>query len=350
MSVSKSGRKRLFMGFLIICLLFQTTAITSLAADETSEGTQSEPYTYTITFYAGNQGRFSGTENIHVLGNDKAPVIEMRGDGSAITVTGLQAGAQVTFNNIQSQEANAPVKLLEENGQYHVFGLRKSGYDNDQLTTPSFNVKQDEDYVVAYAIDGKLVSYVIQYQDTDGNTLAPSQTYYGNIGDRPVVAYLYIEGYEPQAYNLMRELRENPADNVFTFIYTPVEGGGTTVEVIDGGTTVAETPGAPAAGGAGAGAGGAGDAGVGGAGAGGEELPDEEVPLAEGPEDLIDLDDEDVPLAFGLKDLDGTTNMLGAVVVSASSIAALLALIVIAARRRKRRVVSVIEDGLDEDK
>lgn len=351
------NRRRLLTGFLAFCLIFGSAGIRSLAADGDAANPRTEPYTYTITFYAGNQGAFTGTNEITVLENNSSAGARiektMRSDGSAITVKGLKAGDQVNFDNIQSEEEGAPVKLGKDS-QYYVRGLRKGGYDNDTVTSPSFTVEQDQDYVVAYGIIGDTVPYVIHYQDTNGNTLAPSRTYYGNVGDRPVVAFLYIEGYEPQAYNLTKELSKNTAENVFTFVYSRASGGGTTTEVIDEGTTttVVEGPG----GGAGAGAGGAGGAPGAGAGAGGAEagenadLADEEVPLSDGPQDLVDLDDEDTPLGFSLDDLDVATNMLGAVVVGVSGAAALLVLIVIAARRRKKMAVSSIEDRLDEDK
>lgn len=347
--MNRSRGRKLFKGFLLVCLLALTASMTSLAAEET---TPAGPYTYTVTFYAGNQGTFSetATKNITIYQSNKAstPAVTMHDGNKAITITGLQGGAQLTFDVLGEGEG-APV-TLDANSQYYVRGLRMGGYDNKDQNLSSFTVSEDRDYVVAYGIKGDMVSYEVRYQDADGNTLAPSRTYYGNVGERMVVAYLYIEGYEPQAYNLRRELSKNAADNVFTFIYTPIGAGGTTVEVLDGGTTVVQVPGGAAdAGGAGAG-GGAGGAGAGDAGAGAEELPDEEVPLAEGPEELVDLDDEDVPLAFGLKGLDGTTNMLGAVVVSASGIAALLALIIIVARRRKRAALGAIDDKLEEDK
>ncbi len=338
------NRRRLLTGFLTFCLLFQSAGVTSLAADGEDEKGPSEPYTYSITFYAGNQGAFAGTDGITVLENGSAAGagIEkvMREDGSAITVKGLKAGDQVTFNDIQSQGDGAPVKFKEEDSQYYVRGLRKGGYDNDTVSSPSFTVEQDQDYVVAYGIKGEMVSYVIHYQDTDGKTLAPSRTYYGNVGDRPVVAFLYIEGYEPQAYNLTKELSKNEAENVFTFVYGRVSGGGTAEEVIDEGTTtvVEGTGGGNAGTGAGGAGGGANNAGEGADGAGeNTELADEAVPLSDGPADLVDLDDEDTPLGFSLKDLDVATNMLGALVVGVSGAAALVVLLVVFMKRRREK-------------
>ena len=48
--------------------------------------------------------------------------------------------------------------------------------------------------------------------DTDGNKLAESRTYYGNVGDEPVIAYLYIDGYIPDSYNQTGKLSSNASE------------------------------------------------------------------------------------------------------------------------------------------
>ena len=120
-----------------------------------------------------------------------------------------------------------------------------------------------------------------------------------------MVAYHYIEGYQPQAYNLTKTLSKNEAENVFTFVYEPVPEDTVTTEteVItrpDGttgtacgnaGQNVGTTTGGNTANG---------DA------QGTTEVPDEDVP-----QNVVDLDDEDVPLDN--KDLDrpgSTTNRI----------------------------------------
>lgn len=47
-------RRRVLTGFLTFCLLFQSASIMGLAADEAGTEQKTEPYTYSITFYAGN--------------------------------------------------------------------------------------------------------------------------------------------------------------------------------------------------------------------------------------------------------------------------------------------------------
>ncbi len=314
----------------VLCALCLLVALAVPAPAKAAQSGQAEqtgkPYSYKIRIYAGRQGTVGG--------------------GEVLEYDSVAYGSRVIFSRNDVQ--------LFDNSKYYVRGLRKSGVDNSEAQQSlSFEVTEDQDYVVAYGILGDAVSYVINYQDREGNTLAPSETYYGNVGDKPVIAYLYIEGYRPQAYNLTRTLSENAAENVFTFIYTPIsEGGGGTPpaenqtqggETENPGTTVTPgTPGAPgetgtvvlapeaiapvapggttgpggaaAPGGADApgpggadapgpggadapGPGGADAPGPGGADAPVENVPDEEIPLDEGPEELVDLDDDEVPLA-----------------------------------------------------
>lgn len=57
-----------------------------------------------------------------------------------------------------------------------------------------------------------------------GNALLESDTYYGNPGERQYVSSRYVDGYVPQALNLVKTLSVNEAENVFTFIYTSTAG------------------------------------------------------------------------------------------------------------------------------
>lgn len=105
------------------------------------------------------------------------------------------------------------------------------------LKNSSFEVTGDQEYVVAYGIKGNQVAYTINYQDANGNKLADSQTFYGNVGDKPVVAYTYIDGYTPEYRNLTKTLSANASENVFTFNYLPYE----TVTVTTPGQTITNT-------------------------------------------------------------------------------------------------------------
>ena len=171
-----------------LCLLL-TNALPVLAAND--------EYTYTVRIYAGAQGTIGGQD--------------------VVEYSGLQYGDRVTFNP-QSQVS------LKNDSKYYVRGLRISGRDNaESVGSASFMVTGDADYVVSYGILGTSVEYQVRYVNANGTELAPSETYYGNVGDRPVIAFRYIEGYQPQAYNLVGTLLEDASQNIFTFTYRAVE-------------------------------------------------------------------------------------------------------------------------------
>lgn len=327
--------KRIGAVLLALCVFLQFGAVESLASGR-------ESYTYTVTFHAGNHGVFPEgryTEFLSVIGasgNVEGWQAERAADGRTITVSGIPAGAQVSYD-----AAAAGAVELTEGGRYYVLGVRRSGYDNAEVGN-MLTVSRDLDYVAAYGVPGDMTNYRVNYEDEAGNTLAESRIYSGKVGDRPVAAYRYIEGYRPQAYNLTKTLSKNETENVFTFVYTRVRtgggsggGGGTAGDA--GGGAAAGTPdagtGTPGAGtgtgAAGAGTGTAGGAAAGGAGTAGEAgaqdgtaVPDTEVPADEGPRDLIDLDDEETPLADAPADA-GAAEVPGGVMYGIPVLAAL---------------------------
>lgn len=273
----KSGKK-IRKGLLGLAILFAVTLQMMFG----SEVKAAEDYTYTITLYAGNHGVFSN-------GQDK------------LVISDLGYGDQV---NLDLNLADMKPQILDD--KYYAKGIRQSGTDGGGSEQSLWvDVTGDADYVIAYGIKGNQVAYTVNYQDENGNELLPSRTFYGNIGDKPVVAYQFIDGYQPQAYNLTKTLSSNEAENVFPFIYVPADTG--TVTTITQAGTVTVIPATPAAGtaaaGAGTGAAAGGTAGAAGGTAGGTtettppadetvEVPDEETPQA-----LQDLDDEEVPKA-----------------------------------------------------
>lgn len=192
-----------------------------------------EKYTYTVTIDPGRQGKITGTAGVQVTGAD----YHIGVDAGRIVITGLHAGDKVVFNH------NAGAVQLNDVSKYYIKGVQQSGREN----IPSYNVNGDMDWVVNYGVKGNMVGYTVNYQDAGGRTLAQSNKFYGNVGDKPVVAYEYIENYIPRALGLTRTLSANEADNVFTFVYDPVETetvvrpGGTTTETVTENVTVPET-------------------------------------------------------------------------------------------------------------
>lgn len=332
--------KKIVVSLLAAAVLTVGSAFSVMAADT---------YTYKVTVYAGNKGTIDGQEQKEIAD--------------------LSLGSQVILD-INS------VKVTDD--KYYVKGFRLSGRDNEEaLATPTIEVDGDVDYVVAYGIKGDMVAYTVNYQDAEGKVLADSQTFYGNAGDKPVVAYKYIENYIPQALALTKTLSDNENENVFTFTYTPGETDRivettttvTTVVPVQGATTTTTT------GTTGTGTTGTGTTGTTGTGtgtaangtnaannaAGGNtandantnaggtadnqnngqdadnqdnqtvDIPDEQVP-----ETLVDLDDQDTPKSN--IDAEGSSNtlpMVGGAAVGILSVAALAALFVYLKKRSR---------------
>ncbi len=172
-------------------------------------------YTYTVTISTGNHATFSDISSIQVKkakGNEGAVKSKLNSDKTKITVTGLEYG------DILSCASQSAV-MMKEGSKYYVKGIRLSGRDNNTVSKSAFTVVEDQDYVIAYGIPGDLTEYTVHYQDDNGNEIAKSQTFYGNIGDEPVIAYRYIEGYVPSAYNMSVVLSADASENVFYFEY-----------------------------------------------------------------------------------------------------------------------------------
>ena len=291
---------------------------------------QAGSYTYTITLSAGNMGTISGQEKTVYTG-------------------AVYGESWASFDLSQ-------VQVTDE--RYYVKGVRLSGRDNaDALAAPAFRVTGDADYVVAYGVRGDQMAYTVQYQDEDGETLAASQTFYGNVGDKPVVAYRYVDGYIPQSLALTKTLSANEAENIFTFVYT--QGDPDTIVRTETETTVVTgepsvitvVAGAPAAAGTAAGGTAAGGTGTGGAADAGDgtaagEVADggtetvEEEPVPEGTQDIVDLDEEETPLGdLEIEDNTGANaeglSMVGSVAVAAAAGVILICLIVYLMKKRR---------------
>lgn len=321
--------KKLFVSLLAAAVLTVGSAFSVMAADT---------YTYKVTVYAGNKGTIDGQEQKEI--------------------TGLSLGSQVIL------DVNS-VKVTDD--KYYVKGFRLSGRDNEEaLATPTIDVDGDVDYVVAYGIKGDMVAYTVNYQDANGKTLADSQTFYGNAGDKPVVAYKYIENYIPQALALTKTLSDNESENVFTFTYTPgetdriVETTTTVTTIVPGPTTTTTTTGTTGTGTTGTGtaangtnaannaagdntangantnAGGTTDNQNNGQDADNQDNQTTDIPDNQVPETLVDLDDEETPKSnIDAEDGSNTLPMVGGAAIGILSVAALVALFVYLKKRSR---------------
>ena len=354
------GWRVVFTSLMALCLVLGLFPVKTLA----------EEYTYQVTFYSGNQGTFNGSEGLSVDNHSSGSEYTVEENGDEITVSGLKQGDIVSF------DVQAGAVQMSDDSKYYLRGIRQSGRDNDTVQTSAFRVDGDAEYVLAYGIRGNQTGYTVNYQDAQGNELAPSRTYYGNVGDKPVVAYLYIEDYNPQTLALTRTLSENEAENVFTFVYTPVPTEVITEpgDTITNTTTVTETvPGTTdegTAAGTGTGTAGTGTAGTAGEGTGaagegtgaagtdetgtagtdgtaaGEtdaaadegttDIQDEEVPQDN--QDLTDLDEEEVPqsnINIDEEEVKKGLPMVAGVAIGVLAVAALGVIIVLVRKRMK---------------
>lgn len=332
--------KRLLVSLLTVSMTLGASTMSVMADDTT-------PYTYKVTLSAGNKGTINGQ--------------------SKIEVSDIAYRSKFSFDNA------ALYNIQVTDDRYYVKGIRLSGRDNassKRLDAPAFTVEGDADYVVAYGIKGNMVAYTVNYQDASGKSLAESQTFYGNVGDKPVVAYRYVENYIPDALALTKTLSDNESENVFTFTYTP----GATDRIVETTTTVTTTvPGtatpAGAAGTTGAAAGTGTGTTVGGTTAGGttaggttaggttaggtttgdtaggttnadnsQDTTDDTTtaPDEQTPKSLVDLDDEDTPKGnIDAKDKTSKTPIAAGIGIIVVAVAALAGLIVFLKKRAK---------------
>ena len=106
------------------------------------------------------------------------------------------------------------------NDKYYHKGFQISGIENREIGAAP--VTQDYVLVATYGVKGETVRYTVNYVDENGNELHKSDTFEANVGDKPIVAYRYLEGYEPHVDNITKTLVEDESQNVFTFVYTKI--------------------------------------------------------------------------------------------------------------------------------
>lgn len=327
-------------------------------------------YTYTVSFYSGAQGSFggSGIQVRKASGNSAQTSVST--DGNKIIVSGLEYG------DVISCDAQGSV-TLNDNSKYYVKGIRLSGRDNNTVANSAFLVSGDQDYVVAYGIPGELAEYTVNYIDSAGNKLADSRTYFGNVGDEPVIAYLYIDGYTPDSYNQTGKLVSDASKNVFNFVYsratTSIADNGTQTNADGNTTTTGNNNAANAVNGAagnGVAAGGAANAGIAaGADANGNviipdgqneptdgneppqaqpntTIDDEQVPQAANSHNITD---EKVPLATLVRE----SGMVVPISIGAVAVAAIIVLAIIGVRSRVKASAvkkTIVEHKQSDDK
>ena len=273
-------RKRLIFILTLTCMMIFTmsfgTVSTAFAADDDTSGN----YEYVIKIYPGLKGTYNKS--------------------SKVTTLHKKLGESVSMNVYKD------VEITDD--RYYPRGFRIAGHDNDEMegetisgfTVMDFVVTEDVNYVVAYGIKGEMVPYTIRYvDDASGKSIGDEDTYYGMPGDKPVVSFKYIEGYQPKVFNLTKKLTKDASQNVFEFRYTVGSSSQTSTTIVN-----RVSPAAPgtAANPAGTNVGAANAANAGNAGNandGTANIGDNATPLADGPQQFTDLDDAETPTASG---------------------------------------------------
>lgn len=291
-------RKNLIAMILLSLMLLLGTSANAFAADDGSSGDKGKAYEYKVFVYAGNQGilKFNGKKEWSKTYENGGDVVTFSIDDVKVT-----------------------------NDKYMVRGFKLAGHDNDEsyYTRVTFNGGGDVSYVVSYRIQGDMVPYKVNYVTKDGKKLG-SDTYYGMIGDKPVISFKYFEGYVPNAYNLSKKLVGDPSQDVFTFTYS----GGTA----QNGNQNGQNANANANGnGAGIAANAPGTAGNP-AGANTAAINNNGVPLAD---PGVPLSDPDVPQYVDLDENGGINWML--ITAIAGGVLALIALLLLLLRKRRNQ-------------
>lgn len=164
-------------------------------------------YQYTVRVFPGNRGTLSSVP---------------------VTVK-VEKGGSVNLYDV------ATAKIADS--KYVQTGFRRSGTDELLGNGVINGIAEDMDFVVAYGVESGTVQYTVKFVEYEtGKELAASRTYYGRVGDKPVAAYEYIEGYRPRYLAITGTLRADE-ENVWTFEYIPLAEGETIVTTTTNTTT-----------------------------------------------------------------------------------------------------------------
>ena len=133
---------------------------------------------------------------------------------------GTKTGEAYSIEAKNGEEIELPA-LPEGEGIYTAKGWHVSGKDQIWVSG-SYPVTEDTVFVASYGVSGDMLSYTVRYLDQAGNTLEAPETFHAKKGDKPVVAYKYIEDYLPVETKAFTFTVEYDG-RVIDFIYRPVE-------------------------------------------------------------------------------------------------------------------------------
>ena len=167
---------------------------------------EKEKDTYTVTVSAGLHGMLEDEKG------NKVKQIEVQ----------ISAGGEWNPNDYVIKQEDID-ELYYFKG-YHVAGIEGSLAGAQDIT-------HDIVFVASYGIENNLVEYYVNYVDENGNGIGPIRnTYVGNVGDKPVVAFVHINGYAPKVRNYTGTLTE---DEVLEFTFEYRENRIDTVTIVE---------------------------------------------------------------------------------------------------------------------
>ena len=192
-------KKKLLM-ILAAILLLNVFGNTIYAEDDTNENT------YTVTISAGLHG---------MLEDEK---------GNPVKQITVQIGADEEWmwnpNDYEIKDEN-----IDEN--YYFKGYHVAGIEG--ALAGAQTVTHDIVFVASYGIEHNMVKYYVNYVDENGKGIGPvRKAYQGNVGDKPVIAYVHIKGYAPLVENYTVTLKEDEVTEL-TFVYRRVKSNSGTI-------------------------------------------------------------------------------------------------------------------------
>ncbi len=180
-----------------LTLLTLVTLLVVAAAFTIAAPALAEKYDYKVRVFPGNRGTLSA-------------------DPVEVTVP---KGGDVNLYDV------ATATITDD--RYVQTGFRLSGTDEVRIDGKVNGVSEDMDFVVAYGVKANTIEYTIKYVEYGtGKELAKPKTFYGKVGDKPVAAYEFVEGYRPLYLAITGTLTDD-GENVWTFEYAKLAEGET---------------------------------------------------------------------------------------------------------------------------
>ena len=193
----KRNMKKILSKVFAFALLFSLVILPVRAADD--------DYDYTVTIFGGLHGTVKSVNPV----NDQ--------------YIDVQTADKIVLKVPKGYRWNPNDFEVTVNDQKYFWGLEFQFAGKEDSPAFDFEVDTDVDIVPIYRTAYNAVEYTVRYLHVGDNAeVYPQQTFYGNVGEKPVIAYKYKEGYIPTAYNETRTIDEDPSKNVFTFYYETV--------------------------------------------------------------------------------------------------------------------------------